>query len=116
VSTDASSTSTHQESSLLGLLDEQKEAIKEEKLPKYSLHFILVHDSLPDKKLFERTQSDLLRFVDIWNHLAVGKIHSIWSKRRKDWRFKFKLKGQRVLSTSRMRIPLACRIPYILTK
>ena len=38
-----------QESIPLGLLDEQIEAIKVEKLPKYSSHFIPVHDSLLDK-------------------------------------------------------------------
>jgi len=99
VSTEASSASTPilelprgHENSLLLLLDEQTEVIKVEKLSKYS-HSILVHDSLPDEKLFENFQSDLPRFVKIRNYLSVGRIHSLWSKRRKDWCFKFKLKS-----------------------
>jgi hypothetical protein len=44
-----------QESSFLGLLEEQKETIKVENFFMYSPHFILVHDSLPDEKLFENT-------------------------------------------------------------
>jgi len=59
VSTEASSTSTSipelprgHENSLLLLLDEQTIVIKAEKLSKYSPHSILVHDSLPDEKLF----------------------------------------------------------------
>jgi hypothetical protein len=62
VSTEASSTSTSilelprdHENSLLLLLDEQTEVIKVEKLSKYSPHSILVHDSLPDEKLFENS-------------------------------------------------------------
>jgi len=54
---------------------------------------IPIHDSLPDEKLFENTQRDLPRYADIRNYLYVGKIYSLWSKRRKDWCFKFKLKG-----------------------
>jgi hypothetical protein len=76
VSIEASSTSTpipelprDHESSLLGLLDEQTEVIKVEKLYKHSPHSIPVHDSLPDEKLFENSQ------------------------RRKDWCFKFNSKA-----------------------
>jgi hypothetical protein len=100
VSTEASSTSTSipelprgHESSLLLLLDKQTVVIKAEKLSKYSLHSILVHDSLPDEKLFENSQSDLPRFVNIRNYLSIGRIHSLWSKKRKYWCFKFKLKS-----------------------
>jgi hypothetical protein len=96
-----------QESSLLGILEEQKETIKVENFHVYSPHSISVHDSLLDEKLFENTQKNLPRYADIWNYLSVGKIYSLWSKRRKDWCFKFKLKGQRALSASRMWIPLA---------
>jgi hypothetical protein len=105
-----------EESSLLGLLEERKETIKVENFLEYSLHFTPVHNSLPDEKLFENTQRDLPRYADIWNYIYVGKIYSLWSKRRKDRCFKFKLKGQRALSISRMWIPLAWRIPHILTK
>jgi hypothetical protein len=97
VSTEASSTSTSipelprgHDNSLLLLLDEQTEVIKVEKLSKYSPHSILVHDSLSDEKLFENSQSDVPRSM---NYLSVGRIHSLWSKRRKDWCFKFKLKS-----------------------
>jgi hypothetical protein len=100
VSTEASSTSTPipklprgHENSLLLLLDEQTVVIKAEKLSKYSPHSILVHDSLPDEKLFENSQSNLPQSVNIKNCLSVGRIHFLWSKRRKDWCFKFKLKG-----------------------
>jgi len=100
VSTEASSTSTSipelprgHESSLLLILDEQTVVIKAEKLSKYSPHSISVHDSLPDEKLFENSQIDLPRSVKIRNYLFVGRIHSLWSKRRKDWCFKFKLKS-----------------------
>jgi hypothetical protein len=91
------------ESSLLKLLKEQKETIEVEKFLEYS-YFILVHDSLLDEKLFENTQSDLPRSLKIQNYLSIGEIHSLWFKRRKDQCFNFKLKGQRVLSASRMRI------------
>jgi hypothetical protein len=47
------------ESSLLVLLDEQTEVIKVEKLSKFSPYSISIHDSLPDEKLFENSQSDL---------------------------------------------------------
>jgi len=100
---------------LLGLLEEQKETIKVENFFKYSPHFTPIH-SLPDEKLFENTQKDLPRYADIQNYLSVDKIYSLWSKRRKDWFFKFKLKDQRALSASSMWIPLAWRIPHILTK
>jgi len=103
------------ESSLLGLLEEKKETIKVENFFKYSPHFTPIH-SLPDEKLFENTQKDLPRYADIQNYLSVDKIYSLWSKRRKDWFFKFKLKDQRALSASSMWIPLAWRIPHILTK
>jgi hypothetical protein len=101
---------------LLGLLEEQKETIEVENFPKYSPHFTPVHDSLLDEKLFENIQRDLPRYANIRNHLSIGKIYSLWSKRRKDWCFKFKLKGQRALGASRMWIPLAWQIPHILTK
>jgi hypothetical protein len=104
-----------QESRPLGLLEEQKETIEVEKFPEYSPHFTPVHDSLPDEKLFENTQRDLPQYTKIQNYLSIGKIHSLWSKRRKDWCFKFKLKGLRTLSTSRMWILLIWRIPYIST-
>jgi hypothetical protein len=42
-----------QESSLLGLLEEQKETIEVENFLVYSPHFTPVNDSLPDEKLFE---------------------------------------------------------------
>jgi hypothetical protein len=100
VSTEASSASTiipelprGHENSLLVLLDEQTEVIKVEKLSKYSSHSIPVHDSLPYAKLFENSQSDLPQSMNIRNYLSVGRIHSLWSKRRKDWCFKFKLKS-----------------------
>jgi hypothetical protein len=100
VSTEASSASTPipelpigHENSLLELLDEQIEVIKVEKLSKYSPHSISVHDSLPDEKLLENSQSDLPRSVNIRNYLSIGRIHSLWFKRRKDWCFKFKLKS-----------------------
>lgn len=48
-----------QESSFLGLLEEQKQTIKVENFLVYSPHFIPVHDSLPDEKLFENTQKNL---------------------------------------------------------
>jgi hypothetical protein len=95
-----------QESLPLGLLEEQKETTKVEKFTEYSPYFILVHDYIPDEKLFENTQTDLPRYAKIWNYLFIGKIHSLWSKRRKDWCFKFKLKGQRTLSASRIWILL----------
>jgi hypothetical protein len=104
-----------QENRLLGLLEEYKETTEVEKFPEYSPHFTPIHDSLPDEKLFENTQRDLPQYTKI-HYLFIGKIHSLWSKRRKDWCFKFKLKGQRTLSTSRMWIPLNWRIPYILTR
>jgi hypothetical protein len=104
-----------QESRPLGLLEEQKETIEVEKFPEYSPHFTPVHDSLPDEKLFENTQRDLPQYTKIQNYLSIGKIHSLWSKRRKYWCFKFKLKGLRTLSASRMWVPLIWRIPYIST-
>jgi hypothetical protein len=105
-----------QENRLLGLLEQLKETTEVEKFPEYSPHFTPVHDSLPDEKLFENTQRDLPQYTKIQNYLSIGKIHSLWSKRRKDWCFKFKLKGLRTLSTSRMWIPLIWRIPYISTR
>jgi hypothetical protein len=68
------------------------------------------------EKLLKNNQRDLPRYMGIRNYLSVGKIYSLWSKRRKDWCFKFKFKGQRALSASRMWIPLTWRIPHILTK
>jgi hypothetical protein len=105
-----------QENILLGLLEEHKEITEVEKFPEYSPHFTPVHDSLPNEKLFKNTQRDLPQYAKIQNYLSVGKIHSLWSKRRKDWFFKFKFKGQRPLSASRMWIPLNWQIPYILTR
>jgi hypothetical protein len=101
---------------LLGLLNEQIEDIKVDKLLKYSPHVVIVHDSLLDEKLFKKTQSGPPRSMDNWKYLSVGKIHSLWSKKRKDCCFKFKLKAQKALSASRIRIPLALQILYILTK
>jgi hypothetical protein len=71
------------ESSLLGQLDKQTEVVKVEKLYKYSPHSILVLDSLPDEKLFENSQSNLPQSVNISNYLSVGRIHSLWSKKKK---------------------------------
>jgi hypothetical protein len=105
-----------QENRLLGLLEKHKETTKVEKFPEYSPHFTPVHDSLPNEKLFENTQRNLPQYAKIQNYLSIDKIHSLWSKRRKDWCFKFKLKGQRTLSASSMGIPLNWRIPYILTR
>jgi len=48
-----------QKSSLLGILEEQKETIKVENFLVYSPHSIPVHDSLPDEKLLKNTQRDL---------------------------------------------------------
>jgi hypothetical protein len=104
-----------QESRSLGLLEEQKETIEVDKFLEYSPHFTPVHDSLPDEKLFENTQRDLPQYTKIQNYLSIGKIHSLWSKRRKHWCFKFKLEGLRTLSASRMWILLIWRIPYIST-
>jgi hypothetical protein len=105
-----------QKSSLLGMLEEQKDTIKVEDFLVYSPNFTPLHDSLLDEKLFENTQRDLPQYVDILNYLSVGKIYFLWFKRRKDWCFKFKFKGQGALNASRMWIPLAWRIPHILTK
>jgi len=66
-----------QESSLLGLLEEQKETIEVENFIVYSPHFTPVHDSLPDENLFENIQRDLPRYAGIWNYLSVGKIYSL---------------------------------------
>jgi hypothetical protein len=100
---------------LLELLEEKKETIEVENFHEYYPHFTLVYDSLPDEKLFENIQRDLPRYSDNQNYLSVGKIYSLWSKKRKDWCFKFKLKVQRALNASRMWISLAWRIPHILT-
>jgi len=96
-----------QKSSLLGILKEQKETIKVENFLVYSPHSIPVHDSLLNEKLLKNTQRDLPLYAAIRNYLSVGKIYSLWSKRRKDWCFKFKLKSPRALSASRMWISLA---------
>jgi hypothetical protein len=105
-----------QENRLLGLLEEQKETTEVEKFPEYSPRFTSVHDSLPDEKLFENTQRDLPQYAKTQNYLSIDKIHSLWSKRRKDWCFKFKLKGQRTLSASRIWILLIQQIPYNSTR
>jgi hypothetical protein len=93
-STETSSTSAYipdipraQERSRLGLCDDQIEDIKIKKLPESSSYFIPVHD----EKLFEKTQSCPPRYIDNWNPLAMGRHHSLWCKRRKDWCFKFKV-------------------------
>jgi len=72
-----------QESSLLGILEEQKETIKVENFLVYSPHSIPVHDSLPDEKLFENTQKNLPRCADIWNYLSVGKLYSLCLREEK---------------------------------
>jgi tetratricopeptide (TPR) repeat protein len=76
-----------QERSLLELPNEQIEDIKIEKLPKSSSYFILVHD----EKLFEKTQICPPVYTDNWNPPTMGRHHSLWFKRRKDWCFKFKV-------------------------
>jgi hypothetical protein len=72
---------------MLELPNEQFKDIKIEKIPNFSSYFILVHHD----KLFEKTQSGPPRSIDIRNHLAIEKIHSLWYKRRNDWCFKFKV-------------------------
>jgi hypothetical protein len=79
-----------QERSLLELPNEQIEDIKIENIPEFSSYFVPVHDSPPDEKLFEKTQNGLPRYLDNWNPPTIGKIHSLWYKRRKDWSYKFK--------------------------
>jgi hypothetical protein len=76
-----------QERSLLELPNEQIEDIKIEKLPESSSYFIPVHN----EKLFEKTQSGPPIYIDNWNPPAMGRHHSLWCKRRKDWCFKFKV-------------------------
>jgi hypothetical protein len=76
-----------QERSLLELPNEQIEDIKIEKLPESS-YFIPVHD----KKLFEKTPSGPPFYTGNWNPPAMGRHHSLWCKRRKDWCFKFKVR------------------------
>jgi hypothetical protein len=76
-----------QERSLLELPNEQIEDIKIEKLPKSSFYFIPVHD----EKFFEKTQSGPPLYTDNWNPPTMGRHHSLWCKRRKDWYFKFKV-------------------------
>jgi hypothetical protein len=76
-----------QERSPLELPNEQIEDIKIEKLPESSSYFIPVHD----EKLFEKTQSGPPIYIDNWNPPAMGRHHSLWCKRRKDWCFKFKV-------------------------
>jgi hypothetical protein len=76
-----------QEKSLLELPNEQIEDIKIEKLLESSSYFIPVHD----EKLFEKTQSGPPLYTDNWNPPAMGRHHSLWCKRRKDWCFKFKV-------------------------
>jgi len=66
-----------QESSLLGLLEEQKETIKVENFLEYSPHFTPVDDSLLGEKLFKNTQKDLPQYADIRNYFSVGKIYSL---------------------------------------
>jgi uncharacterized phage infection (PIP) family protein YhgE len=73
-----------QESKPLGLLVVKKETTKVEKFHKYSPHFTPVHNSLLDEKMFENTQKDLPQYAKIQNYLSIGKIYSLWSKRRKD--------------------------------
>jgi hypothetical protein len=53
-----------EESSLLGLLEEQNETIKVENFLQYSLHFTPVYNSMSDEKLFKNTQRDLPRYAN----------------------------------------------------
>jgi hypothetical protein len=76
-----------QERSLLELPNEQIEDIKIEKLPESSSYFIPVQD----EKLFEKTQNGPPLYTDNWNPFAMGRHHSLWCKKRKDWCFKFKV-------------------------
>jgi hypothetical protein len=76
-----------QERSLLELPNEQIEDIKIEKLPETSSYFIPIHD----EKLFEKTQRGPPLYTNNWNPFAMGRHHSLWCKRRKDWCFKFKV-------------------------
>jgi hypothetical protein len=76
-----------QERSLLELPIEQIEDIKIEKLSESSSYFIPVYD----EKLFEKTQNGPPQYTDNWNPPAMGRRHSLWCKRRKDWCFKFKV-------------------------
>jgi hypothetical protein len=80
-------TSRGQEGSPLELPNEQIEDIKIEKLPESYSYFISVHD----EKLFEKTQSGPPLYTGNWNPPAMGRHHSLWCKRRKDWCFKFKV-------------------------
>jgi hypothetical protein len=61
----------------------KKETTEVEKFPEYSPHFTLVHDSLPDEKLFENTQRDLPQYAKIQNYLSIGKIHSCGPREEK---------------------------------
>jgi len=72
-----------QESSLLGILEEQKETIKVENFFVYSPHSIPVHDSLPDEKLLKNTQRDLPRYAGIRNYLFVGKLYPLGPREEK---------------------------------
>jgi hypothetical protein len=74
------------ERSLLELPNEQIEDIKIKKLPESS-YFIPVYD----EKLFKKTQSGPPLYTNNWNPPAMGRHHSLWCKRRKDWCFKFKV-------------------------
>jgi hypothetical protein len=76
-----------QERSPLELPNEQIEDIKIEKLPESYSYFISVYD----EKFFEKTQSGPPIYIDNWNPPAMGRHHSLWCKRRKDWCFKFKV-------------------------
>jgi hypothetical protein len=49
---------------------------------------IPVHDSFPDKQLFEITPREPPWYADIVNYLATGQIPSHWSKQDKDRFFK----------------------------
>jgi hypothetical protein len=76
-----------QERILLELPIEQIEDIKIEKLTESFSYFIPAHD----EKLFEKTQSGPPLYSDNWNPPAMGRHHSLWIKRTKDWCFKFKV-------------------------
>jgi hypothetical protein len=76
-----------QERNLLELPNEQIEDIKIEKLPESFSYFIPIHD----EKLFKKIQSGPPLYTDNWNPPAMGRHHSLWCKRRKDWYFKFKV-------------------------
>jgi hypothetical protein len=80
-----------QERSRLGLCDEQFKDIKKEKLLENSPYIITIHNSLPNEKLFEKTQKGPPQSTNTWNPSAIGRINSLWCKKRKDLCFMFKV-------------------------